>query len=149
MTRQWTVWTVVVLTLALGGLVALYFAVIGLPTTPMTASRAEALFGQLQPGTSAAGVKAWLASQGIPARTPSPAVPCYSIHDRNEDRQIGNLTPAEWAGLRKADVASYISVEYPDAQRMPFLNIRIIAYLFFDHDDRLIKTWVEEEHDGL
>ncbi len=116
----------------------------------MSASRAEALFGQLQPGTSGEGVKAWLVSQGIPARSPSPHVPCYDIHYKNEeDRQIDHLTPAEWAGLRKADVAWYISVEYPDAQRMPFLNIRIIAYLFFGHDDRLIKTWVEEEHDGL
>jgi hypothetical protein len=149
MTRQWTIWTLVVLTLALGGLVALYFAVIGLPTTPMTASHAEALFGQIQPGTSAESVKAWLSSRGIPARSPSPQAPCYDVHYRNEDDQIGNKTPADWAGLRKADVAWYIRVEYPDAQRWPLLNIRIIAYLFFDHEDRLIKTWVEEEHDGL
>jgi hypothetical protein len=148
MGRQWTSWTLVVLSLAAGGLGALYFAVIGLPTTPMTAARAEAFFGQLQPGIPVEDAKAWLASHGIPERSPSPHRPCYDIHDRNEDRRIGNLTPAECAGLRKADVASYISVEYPDAQRMPFLNIEIIAHLFFGHDDRLIKTWVEEEHDG-
>ena len=140
--------------LLIGGLVGVYFAVVGQPTTPMTSARANRLFGQaLRTGQSRAEVEAWLASEGIPrgARFPDRGINFDILQRRNDlpgnspwmDGR-GNQTVAECAGLKVDSVSSVIRVSYPDADRSLLCQTQITAYLFFDGNNRLLKHWVDE-----
>jgi hypothetical protein len=134
-------------------LAGLYYAAVGLPTTPMTVAQADRLFGGgLQPGQSRQQVEAWLASQGIPPLGPGTRGTVYKAEDR--PRAAGspsdwmdsydNRTAAECAGLPVDAVHSFICVTYPDAGRLPFAQSEVNVCLFFDADDRLIKHWAME-----
>jgi len=140
---------------ALGSLVAVYKAAVGVPTTPMTLAHADRLFGDaLPPGIGAKDADAWLASQGIfPSVLPGP----NSERLRREDwirhapdgrwmDSIGGQTVAECAGLKTDDVSWYTRVTYPDADRFLLGQTKITVYLFFDTHDHLIKHWVSEFH---
>jgi hypothetical protein len=135
-------------------LVGVYYAVVGLPATPMTSARADRLFGQaLRTGQSREEVEAWLTSEGIPR---GPVFPergiSFDVLQRRDDLSgngpwmdfRGNQTVAECAGLKVDSVSSVIRVSYPDAGRAFLCQTRITVYLFFDGKDRLLKHWVDE-----
>jgi hypothetical protein len=143
------------LTMAVG-LVVAYYGCVGFPRTPMTAARADRLFGTaLSPGASQDEAIGWLASQGIPHGFRALDLH-YSIQRRRDDGDArhwmdrrGHGTMAEWAGLDPKEVFSVIRIEYPDADRDLLGRTRITVYLVFDGDGRLIKHWVDEFYLGL
>jgi hypothetical protein len=136
------------------GVVGIYYAIRGFPTTPMTVARANNLCqAALPPGTSREDVQVWLASQGTTANGHAHR-PYYDVLYRPViadsepwwmDR-IGNETVAECAGLRVDDVFRLLRIKYPDADRFFLGRTEIKVYLFFDNNDRLIKYWVKEFH---
>lgn len=145
--------------LVIGGLVGLYYLVVGLPMTPMSVSRADRLFRDgVQPGQSRADVEAWLVSQGIPpSRGLFATNVCYDVLRRREDVTFkgwwmdcrGNRTVAECAGLDVASVYSVVRVTYPEADRFLLGHTKVSVYLFFDERGQLIQHWVDELHISL
>lgn len=134
----------------------LEYAITGYPTTPMTVAKAERMANGGPPGSSVGQVKAWLISQGITS-TPSLRSPYFDELRRDGKTssrdwmgcQIGDLTPADRAGVKGDDVYSVVSVDYPDAERRLLIWDEITIYFFFDADGRLIKHWVDVDHSGL
>ena len=127
----------------------------GFPTTPMTEARANDFFRKgVRPGQSREDVTAWLESRGIPPaiKTP-PSLISYDVLTRSEDYAwmggIGKRTVDECAGLRNAEVFSVIRVTYPDAGRAFNDKTSVWVYLFFDENGRLLRHWVNTEHDNL
>jgi hypothetical protein len=145
--------------LTAGALIALYYAFVGFPATPMTVAEANRLFAKgLRSGQSREEAERWLASHGIPPRSlAQPGGTCYDITRRRDDVTFkgwwmigrGNRTVAECAGLDVDVVQSVICVIYPDAGRRVVGSIEITVYVFFDADRRLIRHWVDEFHLSL
>jgi len=162
--RRWFPWLIAgpILfgVLAIAALITAYqtdflkYGLYGYPKTPMTVAKAEQIASAgPSSGSGLEEVEAWLPSQGI-ISNPKTQGPYYGVYRKRENEAfpntwmdgVGNQTVAECAGLKTADVPTFIRVTYPDADRYLLGFDEIIIYFFFDAKDRLIKHWVDVRH---